>query len=33
MSQMDLTKDDNDRVPAMVLGAFCFGFLLMFGMG
>jgi hypothetical protein len=29
---MDLTKDDSERVPAMVFGAFCFGFALARGM-
>jgi hypothetical protein len=32
MSQMDLTNDDNERVPAMVFGPFCFGFFLALGM-
>jgi hypothetical protein len=30
---MDLTKDDSERVPAMVFGAFCFDFFLAAGMG
>ncbi len=33
MSQMDLTNDDSERVPAIVFGAFCFGFFLAAGMG
>ena len=30
---MDLTKDDSERVPSMVFGAFCVGFILARGMG
>jgi len=33
MSQIDLTKDDNERVPAMVFGAFCFSCFWPLGMG
>jgi len=33
MSQIDLTNDDSERVPAMVFGGFCFGCFFPLGMG
>ena len=33
MSQMDLTKDDSERVPAIIFGLFCLGLFLARGMG
>lgn len=32
MSQIDLTKEESERVPAMVFGAFCFDIFLVRGM-